>query len=676
MGNKNKIHSAAHHKSPGKRGTSGYAKDTPHKQPSHPGARKHKRATTTAHDKHELDIKDDDQTQTHEGHEHELDAPQTPDESLRYIYDMDAEDDKKVDMSKLEIMKAPVVRRILVSTLLVLIAIAAGLAGTLILNNPLSNGNEDALTFDISTDEDGVVSGRLTEILIPYHNPGKVPLADVEMVLQIPDSFIVESTIPEAVSTNPLTWKVGSLSPKERGEIKIEGTFYETPGTAVTVQTISRYVPANFSSPFEDIETASVLIEESIFTTAINGPARAVPGEMQEYTVTVEHSEKDRIIDNVELRLDLPTGFTIESSTIEPTQEGQAIWKMQIEPEVVTQMKVRGTFASDVQGDQEIASVVGVNMRDKFVEQARATSTTSVLASDFSISLIANGQTGDSIVLPGDDITVNITLDNRGEEAGENITIELFVDDGMDRVDLAGRSGIPNGDVYGNKINWDGSDLNRLETLRGSENASIDISIPTRDSGGTTVVLRAEATITSVGDLEINRTIESSTITIRIASDIQASSSAYYYGPTGAVAGSGPLPPEVGEETTYRVTWTVVNALNDVEDLVMVAPIPSDAVWGGLVSSSDGSVHFDGVANRVRWSVGDLLAGASPPIAVFDIKSTPTSADIGTFLDLLGPATVTAFDTSTNAQVSTGAPAITSELPNDPLAENKGIVVE
>jgi hypothetical protein len=142
------------------------------------------------------------------------------------------------------------------------------------------------------------------------------------------------------------------------------------------------------------------------------------------------------------------------------------------------------------------------------------------------------------------------------------------------------------------------------------------------------------------------------------------------------VVGSGALPPQVGEETTYRITWSVINAKNDVNTLVMVAPIPSDSQWGGLVSNTVGNVHFDAVANRVRWSIGELAEGAEPPIAMFDMRVKPSSASIGTFLDLLGLTTVTAFDTVTGAQVTTSSGSLTSELPNDPLAENKGVVIE
>jgi len=254
------------------------------------------------------------------------------------------------------------------------------------------------------------------------------------------------------------------------------------------------------------------------------------------------------------------------------------------------------------------------------------------------------------------------------------VTIELFVDQGLDRVNLTERSGVPDGDVYGNKINWDHTDLSRLKTLPGGEDASIDLSVPMKSEGAERIVLRAEARVKTVGGIEINRTIESSAITIRIASDLSGHASAAYFDVSGSPVGSGPLPPTVGQTTTYRVTWIVANALNRVEDLVMVAPIPSDAQWAGLVSASAGSVTHDTVGNRVRWAIGSMSANGAPVVAVFDMKATPTLADVGTFLDLLGAASITAVDAETGTTLSATASALTSELPNDPYAEDKGIV--
>jgi len=597
--------------------------------------------------------------------------------SLRHIYEMDADEKHPVDMSKLEAMKTPIVRRILISLLLILIAIAAGLAGTVILQNPLGESSKNSLTFDIKIQDEEITSGEQTKITIPYNNPGKVPLADVEITLHIPESFQLKDTNKETISNDPLTWKLGSLEPNEHGEITITGTFFEPPDSAITIQTITRYTPANFSSAFEDIESLSIIVTDSIYKVEIEGPEKIVSGEKIAYKITTSHNKTAPTTSKAELKLDLPQGFSLTDSSQESTNETELIFTIpELEENQTHEITIEGKFSSDTKGDQIAKATLGAKINNNFIEQTTAEQTCNVIASDFSLSLIANGQTGSSIILPGDEITINLALDNNGEETAEEITIELFIEQGLDRLNTDARSGIPLGDQYNNKINWDHTDMALLQTLRGAENAEIDLVIPTNPTGEKTITLKAVATINKIGELETIKTVESTTVQIKIASDIQASSQATYHNAQGEIIGQGPLPPIVGKETQYRVTWTVANALNDVEDMVMIAPIPTDSTWGGLVSTTQGTVHFDTVSNRIRWSIGDLKAGTPPPTAVFDIKTTPKESDIGKFQDLLGESVLTAYDTETQTQVSTTIQNITSEIPNDPLAANKGVVLD
>ncbi|HBU28166.1 TPA: hypothetical protein DEB00_03555 [Candidatus Uhrbacteria bacterium] len=661
-----------------KKGPSHKESDKRSKRASVHAAQAHVLHSRVHHDVHshgEEDPTEQNATPTH-NQSHTSTNTRDVEDELRTIYALNPKEKDLIDMSKLDIVKQPYVRRILLATLVLLIAVSAGIAGALLLNNPFGTGQSQMLTFDINTSQEAIVSGQETVITIPYSNPSSVPIAKLEVILHVPDQFVLTQATPEPVKTDPLTWAVGSVDPNEHGEIVVHGIFYEAPGTAITLQTITRYSPANFSSPFEDIESESILIEQSIFQASVTGPDRAIPGESVTYTVVVEQSEEAPQT-NAELQLAIPNGFHIDKASTATDQEGITVWTIpELTREEPFSLTLTGTFASDADGEQTLTASAGVRQDARFIPQSEASFLSQVLASDFALSLIVNGQTENSVLIPGDDLTINISLDNRGEEIAKDLTIELFIDAGSDRVRLGDRSGIPNGDVYGSKINWDKRDMNRLETLRGGEGASIDVAIPTKEEGATTIKLHAEARITNVSDIAINRVIVSSPITIRIASDLSGTSQAQYYDVQGVPLGRGPLPPQVGEETTYRVTWTVANALNDIEDLVMVASVPSDAVWGGLISATQGTVTYDSVANRVRWAIGNLAAGATPPVALFDMRVQPTSADVNTFLDLLGTGSLTAVDITTGSTVSATAPALTSEIPNDPFAENKGIVVE
>lgn len=655
------------------------------KQKKHRRTPAHERREVDAHDgkSHEPHEQDDAQT-TNETHHREppRDEPAAPlsiDEELRQIYAIDDTNktETKKGMSKLEIVTQPVVRRVLVVVLLVLIAIAAGLTGSLLLNQPFTSSPKDALAFEVLFESAEITSGTLTTVTIPYRNPASIPLADLEIIVHLPDAFVVESVAPEASQTAPYTFRIGTIEPGAEGEIVFSGRFFGAVQTAHTVQTIMRYKPANFSSHFEDIASQSVLIKDSAYRVSLGGPDRVVPEEEQTYTVEVSRTEEGADVP-LELTLSVPNTFVLGTSNREPDHEDALRWTIESVPvEEPIVFSFTGYFTSSGAKKEEIiAAALAYVQDDTRHEQSRVELPTEVLSSELSLSLVAGGGTSRVILLPGDDLTLNVTLSNTGEETAEDIRVELRILEGENRLDVAARSGIPDGRREGSVITWDGDDLSRLATLRGTESASIDMAIPLRESGEDTIVLQAEATVSSIGGIEAPRTITSNRVTIRVASDLQALSSARYFDSEGFAVGQGPIPPLAGSRTTYRVTWTLSGGVHDVQDLTMSAPIPERAQWGGVVSVSRGSLGYDPVAGRVRWTLDRLPPSDTPPIAVFDMHVEPNASDVGSFVEIIGAARVNGYDNIAGTSVSADAPAQTTELPNDPQAEGQGAVME
>ena len=125
----------------------------------------------------------------------------TVEHELAQIYAMDDGDEKHIDMSRLEIVRQPVVRRVLTATLLVLIAIMAGLLGALVLTNPLRSEKPAGPLPSTLRRRTRIVSGRPTTIRIPYQNTASVSLSSLEIEVHVPEMFVFQSAIPEPLKT-------------------------------------------------------------------------------------------------------------------------------------------------------------------------------------------------------------------------------------------------------------------------------------------------------------------------------------------------------------------------------------------------------------------------------------------------------------------------------------------
>ena len=342
-----------------------------------------------------------DTTQNHK------DAPLSIDEELKQIYAIDDTNktETKRRMSKLEIVTQPVVRRVLVVVLLVLIAVAAGLTGSLLINQPFTSSPASALAFEVLFENAEITSGTRTTVTIPYRNPASIPLADLEIIVHLPDAFVVESVEPEATQMSPYTFRIGAVDPGTEGALTFTGRFFGAVRTAHTVQTIMRYKPANFSSHFEDITSKSILIDESAYRVSLSGPDRVIPEELQTYTVNVSRTEEGADVP-LELTLSLPNTFVLGTSERAPDREDALQWTIEsISVEEPVSFTFTGYFTSSVgvKKEETIAATLAYVQNDTRYEQSRVEFPTEVLASELSLSLVAGGENSNAVLLPGDD---------------------------------------------------------------------------------------------------------------------------------------------------------------------------------------------------------------------------------------------------------------------------------
>lgn len=159
--------------------------------------------------------------------------------------------------------------------------------------------------------------------------------------------------------------------------------------------------------------------------------------------------------------------------------------------------------------------------------------------------------------------------------------------------------------------------------------------------------------------------------TIKLNSQVQFAAKALYY--DAAAANTGPLPPKVGSETTYTINWALLNSSNDLEQVEVRAPVPPYMRWIGPLATTE---HIEYVPSgtdggTVIWHVGYVKAGVglatAPREVSFKLGLTPSVSQVGQSPVLVSPATVSAQDTFTKAQLSLSPRQnITTDLTSDP----------
>ena len=233
-------------------------------------------------------------------------------------------------------------------------------------------------------------------------------------------------------------------------------------------------------------------------------------------------------------------------------------------------------------------------------------------------------------------------------------------------------------DLSVNTITWDAVALSKKGKLAAGERETIDLNLPILATLGTAsdvITFAVTANVGQVGGVDVTRSLQSTPLKVSINSDTTFTINARYF-EDGTPVGTGPLPPQVGQTTRYRLSWNIKNTLHALDAVTVSATVPPGVNYVGSIANDIGTISFDPASRLLSWTIDRLPITVTSASTTFDLSVTPTASDVGTFVKLLNASALTATDSSTKSRIDRSSSAQTSEIPNDSEAATKGAVVE
>jgi len=596
----------------------------------------------------------------HEHHSQEEDRELMMDEGLQAIYGEDEINFEKLDRNANKLTK------ILVASIIILAILAVtSWAGFFVYTRFFEISHDENFSLEIVMEEE-LISGQTTQIEIQYANPTTVPIASLELDVNLPSTFRVYSFSEEPTNLDDLIWEIGSIPGITDNKITIDGVWVAEAPSETPVQVYATYKPGNFNSNFEEIAVVYVTTLESTLTATIDGPEEASAGETLDYTISVENTGEEAF-ENLQVSIDLPQGFYLEESDPELEAGGASQWDIDfIDKQEIVEITFSGTFASNVESFQYFDVAVELVTDNREIEQSAGQAYTDVLQNDISVQLVANGEADETSVDVGGNLRISIGLENSEDTPIEGLTVLLdFQSD--DSVPISwSDSTLDSGTITSDGIRWS------LESIEPGEKILINTTFPIDSELGVGDTDNFQVIASTTYD---GRTVLSSPMDVSINSQADLQTSIRYYEDSGAVLGNGPLPPKVGETTTYRMIWTIDNSLHNLEDIEVSAELPPHVTWVGSATHDLGSINYNSSDNSVTWTVDSLSSDVSNIEGSFSISITPDSDDVGSFVKLISGSELSATDSTTTESLSDSTDSLTTDLEYDLYASVEGGIV-
>lgn len=533
----------------------------------------------------------------------------------------------------------------------------------------------DNIIIDLTAKE-FVDGGEDIDLRVHVRNANTVALELVDLVIEYPLS--AEATNGEI---ERIRRPIGTIESNGQIDQPFDIQLFGSEGEERTIMATLEYRIAGSSSPFTKSADTVVGIRSAPLVISINAPERMVSGQAIPLVVTVMSNAQD-ILDNVAFSIDYPAGFVFAGAQPEPTT-GSSVWKLgTLEPGEQADILVAGELAGPLnsahtfrfRGGQQ-SPTDPTQLETIFASYAHVVELEDTF---LNVDIELNGQTTPTVAYRANgEVSGEITIANTQDQPLSDIRIHAqWVGDLIDHNTVrVTRGRFESGEQT---MVWTQDQFGNLGSIAPGDSETVSFSFAIQNPG--------EAVLNPKSDVfvDIRATGNDGTIyeANSVASRAIALNSHVVVGQetlhsSGPLPNTGPVPPAVGQTTTYTVHWDVHNSSNALADATLTTRLPEHVAWVGSSSPRSERLSYNTETRELVWDIGGVVASAgsaAPAREVwFQVSVTPSSTDAGKAIDLTRDVVLRATDTFTNQELSVNRAGHTTRLMGD-VVEDRGLV--
>lgn len=600
------------------------------------------------------------------------------------------------DLTTLEPVKKSRMSRLLRWALMFLgLASLSAWAGYYLLSgNPIFSSSHVTLAIEAPF---SLSSGQRINYRFVIANKELTPLERGTLTITLPHEVtFLESSIPAQQEKNlfdsgvsrTYTFTTPIIDPKNTYIVTVSGQLIGELTTTPTLQARYTYSPTNHSSTFTLEKTFSTEIKESaiILTSQYQNQVSKITSQDLTFTLT---NSSELELSHLSFGIETPATFENQTITTSPvyesapedtlfeelSEENVTLWKEDqrilvpsLPPNNSIQIKLTGVYSKDAQDQESITPSVYLAANEELILQVQETIEQQLLSSELITTLIVNGSTENGTVNFNEQLSYLLRVQNKSSAALGDVEVRLVLDSSALNWDTL--SDQYKGTTTKNHIQWTSEQIPQLKVMLPEDEVEIPLTIETH-SLETLTGNPSTAKVTSFFDVSVGfidnvsviQSQSSQTLTHEFNSNAAVTARARYFDDQGNSVGLGPLPPKVGQATTYQVVWTLSNSLHELQDITLEAQLPESVQWAFDAQSDAGTITHDN--GTIRWTVNKMPTSVKTLTATFKVTLTPETKNLNTIMTLLNQTTASMRDATTKGGITLATQPLTTNTSGD-----------
>lgn len=480
--------------------------------------------------------------------------------------------------------------------------------------------------------------------------------------------------------------ELGKIPAGESTTRTFEAFIFGEEGSRKQASAILEYRISGSNVILSNESIAEVLVTKAPLTVSIKAPRDVNSGDEISLEVEIISQAKD-ILDEAVLEVTYPEGFSFQNA--KPAASfGNNRWVLgNIRPNEKRRIIVQGVLTAPDLEERFFRAEVGKLENNRISVLYGGSLATITLERPFLDFSFIVGESR-NIIRPNGFGGVEIKWKNNLPVAVQNAILRVRIEGrGIDESSILVEKGFYRG--TDKTVIWNASSYPAFSFVEPGEEGVVrfQFNVP----GSFSMQSPADANITvkftgtfealdrppGFSDIDISTTREHE---LRVVTNMQVVRKGLYY--VDSLPGSGPLPPKVGQETVYTISWVLINSTNEVKNVKVEAALPAYMVWKGVVDPPDSRLVYNDLSGKITWNLDSIPAGTGmiyPSKEVrFQVGFTPVPGDVGRTPIIVSEVVAEGEDSFTQVRIRDTEPAQTIDLRgSDPkFKRGQGVIVQ